>query len=178
MKKILMLSTRYPFPVRKGDQVVINNRLLILQKKYHIDLVTFVKNSKQYTKEEKQFKNVTFHKIKFSYLVAIKKILINLFKREPFQIEIYNQKNYINYVNSLLSKNNYSKVLGKAGASRWRNKRPTVRGVAMNPIDHPHGGGEGKKSGHRQLVTPWGRLTKGVKTRSKQKKNNKSLLYN
>lgn len=74
--------------------------------------------------------------------------------------------------------NNYSKVLGKAGASRWRNKRPTVRGVAMNPIDHPHGGGEGKKSGHRQLVTPWGRLTKGVKTRSKQKKNNKSLLYN
>jgi len=74
--------------------------------------------------------------------------------------------------------NNYSKVLGKAGASRWRNKRPTFRGVAMNPIDHPHGGGEGKKSGHRQLVTPWGRLTKGVKTRSKQKKNNKSLLYN
>lgn len=73
--------------------------------------------------------------------------------------------------------NNYSKVLGKAGASRWRNKRPTVRGVAMNPIDHPHGGGEGKKSGHRQLVTPWGKLTKGVKTRSKHKKINKSVLY-
>lgn len=73
--------------------------------------------------------------------------------------------------------NNHSKVLGKAGASRWRNKRPTVRGVAMNPIDHPHGGGEGKKSGHRQLVTPWGRLTKGVKTRAKHKTLKKSSLY-
>jgi large subunit ribosomal protein L2 len=73
--------------------------------------------------------------------------------------------------------NNHSKVLGKAGASRWRNKRPTVRGVAMNPIDHPHGGGEGKKSGHRQLVTPWGRLTKGVKTRAKHKILKKSALY-
>lgn len=63
-----------------------------------------------------------------------------------------------------------STSLGKAGASRWKGKRPTVRGVAMNPIDHPHGGGEGKTSGHRQLVTPWGKLTKGVKTRSKKKK--------
>ncbi len=73
--------------------------------------------------------------------------------------------------------NNHSKILGKAGASRWANKRPTVRGVAMNPIDHPHGGGEGKKSGHRQLVTPWGKLTKGVKTRAKHKQVSRSLLY-
>jgi glycosyltransferase involved in cell wall biosynthesis len=129
MKKILMLSTRYPFPVRKGDQVVINNRLLILQKKYNIDLVTFVKNSRQHTQEEKQFKNVTFHRIKFSYLEAIKKILTNLFKNEPFQIEIYNQKNYINYVNSLISKNNYSKIhyiLIRSSFFKFNKRIPTL----------------------------------------------------
>lgn len=58
------------------------------------------------------------------------------------------------------------KVLGKAGASRWRGVRPTVRGVAMNPVDHPHGGGEGKTSGGRHPVSPWGQPTKGYKTRS------------
>lgn len=55
--------------------------------------------------------------------------------------------------------------LGKAGAKRWRGIRPTVRGVAMNPVDHPHGGGEGKTSGGRHPVTPWGFPTKGAKTR-------------
>nr|VFK13960.1 MAG: LSU ribosomal protein L2P [Candidatus Kentron sp. LPFa]VFK65666.1 MAG: LSU ribosomal protein L2P [Candidatus Kentron sp. UNK]VFK68968.1 MAG: LSU ribosomal protein L2P [Candidatus Kentron sp. UNK] len=55
--------------------------------------------------------------------------------------------------------------LGKAGAARWRGIRPTVRGVAMNPIDHPHGGGEGRTSGGRHPVTPWGVPTKGHKTR-------------
>ena len=54
---------------------------------------------------------------------------------------------------------------GKAGAKRWRGIRPTVRGVAMNPVDHPHGGGEGKTSGGRHPVTPWGVKTKGFKTR-------------
>ncbi|MEN8130735.1 MAG: 50S ribosomal protein L2 [Pseudomonadota bacterium] len=55
--------------------------------------------------------------------------------------------------------------LGKAGAQRWRGVRPTVRGVAMNPVDHPHGGGEGRTSGGRNPVTPWGVPTKGYKTR-------------
>jgi len=55
---------------------------------------------------------------------------------------------------------------GKAGRSRWLGIRPTVRGVAMNPVDHPHGGGEGKTSGGRHPVTPWGKHTKGKKTRS------------
>ena len=55
-------------------------------------------------------------------------------------------------------------TLGKAGRSRWLNKRPKVRGVAMNPIDHPHGGGEGKTSGGRTSVSPWGKPTKGGKT--------------
>jgi large subunit ribosomal protein L2 len=55
-------------------------------------------------------------------------------------------------------------TLGKAGRSRWLNKRPHVRGVAMNPIDHPHGGGEGKTSGGRTAVTPWGKPSKGGKT--------------
>ncbi|BBE71697.1 50S ribosomal protein L2 [Oharaeibacter diazotrophicus] len=56
--------------------------------------------------------------------------------------------------------------IGKAGRNRWLGKRPTVRGVAMNPIDHPHGGGEGRTSGGRHPVTPWGKPTKGKKTRS------------
>ena len=56
--------------------------------------------------------------------------------------------------------------LAKAGRSRWLGRRPSVRGVAMNPIDHPHGGGEGKTSGGRHPVTPWGKPTKGKKTRS------------
>ena len=55
--------------------------------------------------------------------------------------------------------------LGKAGRSRWKGKRPKVRGVAMNPVDHPHGGGEGKTSGGRNPVTPWGQPTRGYKTR-------------
>ena len=59
--------------------------------------------------------------------------------------------------------------LGKAGAKRWRGVRPTVRGVAMNPVDHPHGGGEGKTSGGRHPVTPWGQPTKGHKTRSNKR---------
>jgi large subunit ribosomal protein L2 len=56
-------------------------------------------------------------------------------------------------------------VIGKAGRNRWLGKRPSVRGVAMNPIDHPHGGGEGRTSGGRHPVTPWGKPTKGKKTR-------------
>jgi large subunit ribosomal protein L2 len=55
--------------------------------------------------------------------------------------------------------------LGKAGRSRWLGRRPNVRGVAMNPVDHPHGGGEGKTSGGRHPVTPWGKPTRGYKTR-------------
>ena len=59
--------------------------------------------------------------------------------------------------------------LGKAGAARWRGIRPTVRGVAMNPVDHPHGGGEGRTSGGRHPVSPWGMPTKGYKTRKNKR---------
>ncbi|VAX02062.1 LSU ribosomal protein L2p (L8e) [hydrothermal vent metagenome] len=65
--------------------------------------------------------------------------------------------------------------LGKAGAARWRGVRPTVRGVAMNPVDHPHGGGEGRTSGGRHPVTPWGVPTKGYKTR-KNKRTDKMIV--
>jgi large subunit ribosomal protein L2 len=61
---------------------------------------------------------------------------------------------------------------GKAGAARWRGIRPTVRGVAMNPVDHPHGGGEGRSSGGRHPVTPWGFPTKGAKTRHNKRTTN------
>jgi len=65
--------------------------------------------------------------------------------------------------------------LGKAGAKRWRGIRPTVRGVVMNPVDHPHGGGEGRTSGGRHPVTPWGVPTKGYKTR-KNKRTDKLIV--
>ncbi|MDX2095333.1 MAG: 50S ribosomal protein L2 [Alphaproteobacteria bacterium] len=64
-----------------------------------------------------------------------------------------------------------NEVMGKAGRNRWKGKRPHVRGVAMNPVDHPHGGGEGKTSGGRHPVTPWGQPTKGFKTRNPKRKN-------
>jgi large subunit ribosomal protein L2 len=63
------------------------------------------------------------------------------------------------------------RVIGKAGRARWLGRRPVVRGVAMNPVDHPHGGGEGKSSGGRPSCTPWGFPTKGQPTRRKKKKN-------
>ena len=62
-----------------------------------------------------------------------------------------------------------SRQLGKAGSKRWRGVRPTVRGVAMNPVDHPHGGGEGRTSGGRHPVSPWGQPTKGYRTRKNKR---------
>lgn len=66
-------------------------------------------------------------------------------------------------------------VIGKAGRSRWLGVRPSVRGVAMNPVDHPHGGGEGKTSGGRHPVTPWGKSTKGKRTRT-NKRTSKDIV--
>jgi len=66
--------------------------------------------------------------------------------------------------------------IGKAGRSRWLGRRPKVRGVAMNPVDHPHGGGEGKTSGGRHPVTPWGVPTKGYKTRRRKKPSDKFIV--
>ena len=66
--------------------------------------------------------------------------------------------------------------IGKAGRARWKNKRPNVRGVAMNPVDHPMGGGEGRTSGGRHPCTPWGKPTKGYKTRKKAKPSSKYIV--
>jgi large subunit ribosomal protein L2 len=66
--------------------------------------------------------------------------------------------------------------IGKAGRSRWLGRRPKVRGVAMNPVDHPHGGGEGRTSGGRHPVSPWGTPAKGYKTRKKNKQSNKYIV--
>ena len=65
--------------------------------------------------------------------------------------------------------------IGKAGRSRWLGKRPQVRGVAMNPVDHPHGGGEGKSAGGRHPVSPWGQSAKGLKTR-RPKRSDKLII--
>jgi large subunit ribosomal protein L2 len=69
-----------------------------------------------------------------------------------------------------------NQVGGKAGRSRWLGRRPSVRGVAMNPIDHPHGGGEGRSSGGRHPVTPWGVPTRGYKTRKRRKKSDEVII--
>ena len=71
---------------------------------------------------------------------------------------------------------NSNQNIGKAGRKRWMGVRPTVRGVAMNPVDHPHGGGEGKTSGGRHPVTPWGKPTKGYKTRNKRKLSSRFII--
>ncbi len=67
-------------------------------------------------------------------------------------------------------------ISGKAGRTRWLGRRPKVRGVAMNPVDHPMGGGEGKSSGGRHPTTPWGKPTKGYKTRKKNKRSNSMII--
>lgn len=69
-------------------------------------------------------------------------------------------------VGAVSNPDNQNQKLAKAGRNRWLGRRPSVRGVAMNPVDHPHGGGEGRTSGGRHPVTPWGKPTKGKKTRS------------
>ena len=66
--------------------------------------------------------------------------------------------------------------VGKAGRNRWKGKRPLVRGVAKNPVDHPHGGGEGKTSGGRSPVSPWGQSAKGLKTRNNKRTNKYIIL--
>ena len=75
-----------------------------------------------------------------------------------------------------VSNTNHQNIkIGKAGRNRWRGKRPQTRGVAMNPVDHPHGGGEGKTSGGRSPVSPWGQSAKGLKTRN-NKRTNKFII--
>jgi len=85
-------------------------------------------------------------------------------------------KNCFVTVGEVGNKSHEQIISGKAGRSRWLGKRPTVRGVVMNPVDHPHGGGEGKTSGGRHPVSPWGQPTKGYKTRKKNKKSNDYIV--
>jgi large subunit ribosomal protein L2 len=76
-----------------------------------------------------------------------------------------------------LSNSDHSNISGgKAGRTRWRGVRPTVRGTAMNPVDHPHGGGEGKTTAGRHPVTPWGVPTLGYRTRTKHKPSDKFII--
>ncbi|MBL6621465.1 MAG: 50S ribosomal protein L2 [Rickettsiales bacterium] len=78
-------------------------------------------------------------------------------------------------IGTVSNTDNQNQKFGKAGRKVWMGKRPTVRGVAMNPVDHPHGGGEGKTSGGRHPVTPWGKKTKGLRTRN-NKSTNKFII--
>jgi large subunit ribosomal protein L2 len=78
-------------------------------------------------------------------------------------------------VGAVSNADNMNQHIGKAGRSRWLGRRPHNRGVVMNPVDHPHGGGEGRTSGGRHPVTPWGKPTKGAKTR-KNKRTDKLII--
>lgn len=78
----------------------------------------------------------------------------------------YVRSNCMATIGAVSNPDNQNQKLAKAGRSRWLGRRPSVRGVAMNPVDHPHGGGEGRTSGGRHPVTPWGKPTKGKRTRS------------
>ena len=79
-------------------------------------------------------------------------------------------------VGAVSNADNANQKLGKAGRKRWMGRRPNVRGVVMNPVDHPHGGGEGRTSGGRHPVTPWGKPTKGARTRNTNKASQKLIL--
>jgi large subunit ribosomal protein L2 len=78
-------------------------------------------------------------------------------------------------IGTVSNADNQNQKFGKAGRSRWKGKRPTVRGVVMNPVDHPHGGGEGRTSGGRHPVSPWGQKAKGKKTRA-NKRTDKDII--
>ena len=79
-------------------------------------------------------------------------------------------------VGAVSNPDNSNQNFGKAGRNRHKGIRPSVRGVVMNPVDHPHGGGEGRTSGGRHPVTPWGKPTKGAKTRNKKKASSKLII--
>jgi len=79
-------------------------------------------------------------------------------------------------VGAVSNPDNSNQNIGKAGRNRHKGIRPSVRGVVMNPVDHPHGGGEGRTSGGRHPVTPWGKPTKGARTRNKKKASSKLIL--
>jgi len=101
--------------------------------------------------------------------------LVNLTKKHailklPSNSYYYVSKNCRGTIGIVSNTDFNNQKLGKAGRNRWLNKRPTTRGVAINPVDHPHGGGNGKTSGGRHPVTPWGKLTKGKPTRNKKPK--------
>jgi len=85
-------------------------------------------------------------------------------------------ENCIATIGMVGNKSHENIVIGKAGRSRWLGRRPKVRGVVMNPVDHPHGGGEGRTSGGRHPVSPWGMPTKGYRTRKKNKASNKYIV--
>ena len=79
-------------------------------------------------------------------------------------------------IGAVSNPDNSNQKLAKAGRNRWKGKRPSVRGVVMNPVDHPHGGGEGRTSGGRHPVTPWGKPTKGKRTRNTNKASQKLII--
>jgi large subunit ribosomal protein L2 len=104
----------------------------------------------------------------FAQLIRIDKKYVRVRLKSGEQ-RLFN-KNCVATLGIVSNENKKLIVVGKAGRSRWLNKRPIVRGVAMNPIDHPHGGGEGKTSGGRPSVTPWGKPTRGKPTSRTQNK--------
>lgn len=105
-----MLSTRYPFPIRKGDQVVIKTRLMVLSSNFEIDFVCFGKKSYRDLEQEKKFQNVQFHLIEFSYFTACVNCLMNISSNQPFQVVIFDQPQIKKYIGNLLNLNDYDYI--------------------------------------------------------------------
>lgn len=128
--------------------------------------------------------NVELHKGKGGQLVRAGGSFAKLLGRDGKNVSIEMPSGEVRLVHGkcyasvgdLGNKDRKNEVSGKAGRSRWQGKRPKVRGVVMNPVDHPMGGGEGRTSGGRQPCSPWGQLTKGLKTRKKKKYSDSLIL--
>ena len=91
------------------------------------------------------------------------------------EIRLVNKECYAT-IGKVSNVENENIVIGKAGRTRWLGIRPTVRGMCMNPVDHPHGGGEGRSKGYKQPMTPWAKPTKGYRTRHKRKTTSKFII--
>jgi len=137
-------------------------------KLYILKVGTILHNIELYPNNGAQLSRAagTFAQI-IQHISLNKKVKLKLSSKKLYTIPSY-CSGTIGTVSNKLNKTN---IIGSAGKSRWLGKRPSVRGVAKNPVDHPHGGGQGKTSGGRISVTPWGKLTKGKKTRKTKKLN-------
>ena len=161
----------HPLNLRVGDRIVTSNEADIkpgnAMNLFAVPLGTWVHNIEMYPGRGGQMCRSAG-----SYAQVMAKegkhVLLRLPSGELRQVH----RNCLATIGQVGNLEHENQKIGKAGRSRWLGRRPKVRGSAMNPIDHPHGGGEGRTTGGRHPVTPWGKPTKGYKTRRRKKPSN------